>query len=1099
MKSRPWIHFTVVFLLTCFTSGFLPNFVFATSEAESVDYLNNERLHPDITVTGDCVFRDGFVEMSSDAALAARAKAGPQFELNLALKADETNQREASQLIVQLYVDARTTLSAQIDLNAAGKITSVIIRRHHRQNSGEWRWWFVAQEALESPVSAQKLTLRFSYGFIQVLNDQNVICQGYRAPGYALTGWRLWCAKGSCTISGLRLEYSPSRPSHDTVLKRLASAESLDGDLCPQVDGRRRVFSSAGSDWDVERAIEDINRGEYCSRLHFFDEAFECYSMGRKTLEENDLTRHPAFAYLLRHEAWSKAVVRQFEESEDLFARAIELNASVFGEESSELGWTVCLHGTQFYLQRSYQKAISAYDRATDIGRKNNNASLQSNATTALAMTYQSLGDASKAESYYQQALDLSGTDTTSAADIHVQLSRVYTAAKRFDEAEALLRNAIRIFERDYEPISYYPWMARVTLAWSQLLAGKEDAAGQNFRFGVDAAGEIYGKRHHYYLYSLSGLAAYQEASGDWHSAIQTRKEELELSREILTTADISTAKTARDLGEDYLAVGDYDKALLLARESIDSASRAGRAVIPALSASEAQRWLDSSNGFEDLLMSAFLATDDADPRDAYFTRWPLRERLIRLRPRISADSSDPDVRRMLTDLSSARRRLAALAWSRGDYVKPGVYSARMQAVLRQIDEIEHSLTGVSDQHRVAIRYRDAVPGQLTDVLDKTTAIVEFVRFRRFIKPLKSLSIEVASVPSQKDEGAVVGRFQTKDSYGAFVVSLNSAHEVDVQYVDVGEASVIDKDVSAWTSGLNESGNAKTVDSAGKASRLIWSPLAPITAGFKHLVVVPVAGLSAVPWGAILHDDKYLLELHRISVCSSPHVLCRSQNSETTGIAVKNSVILGALDYGDSSPDELNPITPLPGTAAEVQAVQQLARDAGELSPVLLTGTSATESDLMTKLQECSHFHIASHGVFIDRGLDSKDTPIDQRPVFGNVSQESAADRNPLLSVGLLLSNVNEKVFGSRDSGTADDGLLTGEELLGLDLTDCDLAVLSACETARGTRREHETEMSLQRALHAAGVDSVVASLLEIGVQNGPTSGVRSARKMDPP
>src|SRR5205814_1909947 len=59
---------------------------------------------------------------------------------------------------------------------------------------------------------------------------------------------------------------------------------------------------------------------------------------------------------------------------------------------------------------------------------------------------------------------------------------------------------------------------------------------------------------------------------------------------------------------------------------------------------------------------------------------------------------------------------------------------------------------------------------------------------------------------------------------------------------------------------------------------------------------------------------------------------------------------------------------------------------------------------------------------------------------------------------------------------TDSDGLLQLFEIYGLKL-DCDLAVLSACETARGPRVAGEGVFALSRGFLTAGASRVVASL----------------------
>ena len=58
--------------------------------------------------------------------------------------------------------------------------------------------------------------------------------------------------------------------------------------------------------------------------------------------------------------------------------------------------------------------------------------------------------------------------------------------------------------------------------------------------------------------------------------------------------------------------------------------------------------------------------------------------------------------------------------------------------------------------------------------------------------------------------------------------------------------------------------------------------------------------------------------------------------------------------------------------------------------------------------------------------------------------------------------------------------MITAEELAGLDLSSCQLAVLSACDTGIGLQRAGLGVASLQTALHAAGVRSAVTSLWKV-------------------
>src|SRR5262249_17454337 len=86
---------------------------------------------------------------------------------------------------------------------------------------------------------------------------------------------------------------------------------------------------------------------------------------------------------------------------------------------------------------------------------------------------------------------------------------------------------------------------------------------------------------------------------------------------------------------------------------------------------------------------------------------------------------------------------------------------------------------------------------------------------------------------------------------------------------------------------------------------------------------------------------------------------------------------------------------------------------------------------------------------------------------------------NPMLATGLVLAGAN------RAEG---DGVLTGEEISGLDLRGCELAVLSACQTALGKQEGYQGVLGLQRAFHDAGCAHLLASLW--GVNDAATSAL---------
>jgi hypothetical protein len=162
-------------------------------------------------------------------------------------------------------------------------------------------------------------------------------------------------------------------------------------------------------------------------------------------------------------------------------------------------------------------------------------------------------------------------------------------------------------------------------------------------------------------------------------------------------------------------------------------------------------------------------------------------------------------------------------------------------------------------------------------------------------------------------------------------------------------------------------------------------------------------------------------------------------------------------------------------TRLEAEATGVLFEDAFELDPTLLTRKEATKAALFEAAPGKRYVHLATHGWFAPESVKSI---ADASPA--DAPRMSLEDRiiglAPMTLCGLALAGANR----GRDSLGRVPGILTAEELCALDLSECGLAVLSACETNVGIRRAGQGVQSLQAALYTGGARTSITSLWKV-------------------
>jgi CHAT domain-containing protein/Tfp pilus assembly protein PilF len=328
--------------------------------------------------------------------------------------------------------------------------------------------------------------------------------------------------------------------------------------------------------------------------------------------------------------------------------------------------------------------------------------------------------------------------------------------------------------------------------------------------------------------------------------------------------------------------------------------------------------------------------------------------------------------------------------------------------------------------------------------------------------------------------------------YVAWVTGKSGAPKV----IDLGPAAEIDVAVAAARQAITDAPTAIRSDGEAAAekrlreattglTRRVLDPLRTAAGSATVWYVAPDGDLWLYPWAALPTAGGYLAEAVDVRYVTSGRDLLPRRPAAAAG----DAVILADPDFdagkGRERPAPANPptgrgiasrlgrVARLPGTAVEAQAVAPKLAALAAREPAVLTGEEATKRRLRAAARP-RVLMLATHGFYLPPDPEYRTGRDDWFRALTLPLAVGDEAVNPLRRSGLLLAGCN------REPESGDDGVLTGLDVLGLDLRGCELVVLSACETGLGEVRDGEGVGGLRQAFLAAGAERVMSTLWQV-------------------
>jgi CHAT domain-containing protein/tetratricopeptide (TPR) repeat protein len=787
--------------------------------------------------------------------------------------------------------------------------------------------------------------------------------------------------------------------------------------------------------------------------------------------------------------------------------------------------------GAQAQAEPLYARALAAFKRA-GLDRHPHYAVCLDN----LALLHLERGAYAEAESLYREASAIYrqtlGEQHPEYA-VHLKgLANLYYALGAFPRVEPLLLQVVAITRQSLGPRhpGYAHALNDLALLYQDM--GLEDRAGKLLRESLEIIRAAVGEKHPDYATRLNNLAHLYQQRGDLARAERCFRRAAVVSRETLGDRHPTHATALHNLGRLYTEQGKLTaalsrhvraRAILLHTLGDKHPHHALVSTHVAMLHARQGRWGRAADIFDRALRSQHhharrVLPGFPEAEQLSFLRHHHEGNLHRALLAAVARRHDPGMVRLSAGWLLNGKALSQEVLAQGMLLARAGADRRLDQPFKELLSVRRQLANLT-YAPPSPAGESRRPEQLTRLLAREEQLVkqlgrhcgpllrhpwvELDAVRRAL-PANAVLIELARLSLAHLGGEDPRRETRVDRYAAWVIP--GAGRGEVRLIDLGEAQPIEAAVAAVRQGLGRAGAGITKQGERAAEQRLRRPLEAL-AGLvlrplaRHIdpagqwIISPDAALWLVPWAALpLPDGSFALEKHQISYVISGRDLLTPAPARAPGrplvMADPDFELNPAREKADTRGrlpgEKLAKFARLPGTAAEAKAITPFLQRYAAAVPVVLTGPQALEATFKAARRP-RVVVLSTHGFFFpdqqgavpgffarggERGL--KLAPL-ARP--SRKGEKVRMLVNPLLRCGLALAGANRR---DTARGDADDGILTGLEVVGCDLRGCELVVLSACDTGLGKVNVGEGVAGLRQAFQLAGAQAVVATLWQV-------------------
>jgi CHAT domain-containing protein/Flp pilus assembly protein TadD len=813
------------------------------------------------------------------------------------------------------------------------------------------------------------------------------------------------------------------------------------------------------------------------------------------------------FAQSLNNLALYYDCMGKYDKALELFVQELTIRRDKLQKEVWGLANNLNGLGSLYFRMGDYQKSIPLFKEELDILKY---AVGQDRADYAYALidlstSYFKLGAYEKALPLCQQALTIEknvlGEKHSNYAFNLDLLANIYSSLGSYYQAVPLFKKAIAIRKETLGETHFRYAASLDNLALLYANTGRYEKALALYKQVLNIRRKSLNIKHPFFATSLDNLAMIYFAMGRFKTATALCNQAIKIQSKVVGPEHPDYANSLSQLGAIKAATRNYNDAILLYKKAISIQQKALG---------------DDANIISNLNEFGFLYAINKNPTKAvtYFTRASniLLNHLAHTYTTLAEEEKMNFLARMAGQLDfipsflyanpTAPSSLLCQAYNNQLVVK-GMVLEDQKGVLSNIRKNgDSSIQHIYDQwhfNKTFLGKQQLLPVKQRvnyfDSLKEVTTQLEQELSRKSIAFNKqqinrTITVKTVAEKLRPDEVAIeFVKFNLHSSYNTGSTMY------------AGLLLLPGDSVPQFISLCEEKQLQRSLKSSDALYKLVWKPLEKYLLHANTVYYAPVGLLHRVAFQALSMDSTHFLidKYHLRQVLSTRSVASPSQISSKPMVALlwgnidyslKNSTAVAQNLSGESAMDtsaaSFNFYTSdtrsyrrgewsaLPETQNEIDSVSGLLRSSG-INLGTVNGPVATEEAFKALDGKSPQvLHLATHGFFLPvANLENKGNN-------SNIANTFTAQQNPMFRSGLVLAGGNHAWKGEAAKPKSEDGILTAYEIAQMDLSNTDLLVLSACETALGDIKGNEGVIGLQRAFKIAGVKQLIMSLWKV-------------------